>query len=118
MAALRTRDGSFDDEKEKTMGSTDTKAAYTEKMQGMLRDADAEVKKLEAPLDPVKAEARAKYQQHVDEARSKVSAAQAKLQQLRAADQAQWEKTKVEVERSLSEVKQSIQRAASKLQQG
>jgi chromosome segregation ATPase len=118
MAALRTRDGSLDHEKEKTMGSTDTQAAFTEKMQGMLRDADAEVKKLEAQMDRVKAEARAQHQQHVDEARAKVSAAQAKLQQLRSADQADWAKTKVEVERSWNDVKQSVQHATSKLQQG
>jgi len=99
------------------MGSTEMKAAFTEKMQGMLRDADAEVKKVEAQLDRVKAEARAKHQQNVDELRSKVSAAQAKLQQLRTADHAQWEKTKVEVERSLDDVKQSVQRAAAQLQQ-
>jgi Skp family chaperone for outer membrane proteins len=99
------------------MGTTEMKAAYTEKMQGMLRDADAEVNKFEAQMDRVKAEARVQHQQHVDELRSKVSAAQAKLQQLRTADQSQWEQTKAEVERSWNDVKQSVQSAASKLQQ-
>jgi chromosome segregation ATPase len=99
------------------MGTTEMKAAYTEKMQGMLQDADAQVKKLQAQLDQVKAEARVQHQQNVDELRSKVTAAQAKLQQLRTTDQSQWDKTKAEVEHSWNDVKQSVQSAASQLQQ-
>ena len=100
------------------MGTTEMKAAYTEQMQGMLRDADAEVKKIEAQINRDNPEVSAQYQQHVDELRSKVSAAQAKLQQLRTADQPQWEKTQAEVERTWNDVKQSVQSVASQLQQG
>jgi Skp family chaperone for outer membrane proteins len=100
------------------MGTTEMKAAYTETLQGMLRDADAEVKKLEAQIDRDNPEASAQHQQHVDELRAKVSAAQAKLQQLRTADQGQWEKTQAEVEHTWNDVKQSVQTTASQLRQG
>jgi predicted phage gp36 major capsid-like protein len=97
------------------MQTTETKAAYMEKMQGMLREAEADLKKLETQVDRVKAEARAKHQQHVEDLRAKMTAAQAKLQELRTAEHAQWEKAKGELDHAWSHVKESIRSAASKL---
>ena len=100
------------------MGTTTNKAAFTEKMQGLLRDAQAEAKKLEAQADQANADARASHQQHVKELRSKMAATETKLQHLRSADEAQWEKAQAEVEHSWNDVKQSIQKAASQVRKG
>ena len=100
------------------METTVNKAAFTEKMQALLRDAHAEAKKLEAQVDQAKADARATHQQHLQELRSKMAATETKLEHLRSADEAQWEKTQAEVERSWNDVKQSMQKAASQLRKG
>jgi hypothetical protein len=100
------------------MGTTANKTAYNEKMQGLLRDAEAEANKLEAEIDKAKADARASHQQHLQELRSKMAATETKLDKLRSADEAQWEKTQAEVERSWNDVKQSFQKFASQVRTG
>ena len=100
------------------MGTTANKTAFTEKMQALLRDAQAEAKKLEAQTDQAKADAKAGYQQHLQEVHSKMAATETKLEHLRSADEAQWEKTQAEVEHSWNDVKQSMQKAASQIRKG
>ena len=100
------------------MATTETKSAFTEKMQGMRRDAEGEIKKMEAQIAQTKADARAQHEQNMKELRSKMAVAQTKLQQVQSANEADWEMTRADAERSWSEVKQSIQKAASQLQNG
>jgi hypothetical protein len=100
------------------MATTETKSAFAEKMQGMRRDAEGEIRKMEAQIDRVKADARVEHEQNVKELKSKMAAAQTKLQQLQSADEAQWAKSQAEVERAWNDVKQSAQDAAARLRQG
>ena len=100
------------------MATTDTKSAFTEKMQGLRRDAEGEIKKMQAQLDRIEAGARVEHEQNMKELKSQMAVAQTRLQQLENADEAQWEKTAAEVERSWNDVKQLAKDAVANLRMG
>ena len=100
------------------MATTETKSAFAEKMQMLLQDVEDEINDTEDQLDQFGVEARAAHEQHVKELRSRMAAAQTRLQQLHSADEAQWEKTKAEIERAWSDLKQSLKDTAARMRQG
>lgn len=67
--------------------------AYIDKLAAQLKQWDAEIEKLEAKAQQAKAEARAEFNQRIEELRRKKTSAQNKLE-IKQASEAAWEELK------------------------
>lgn len=90
---------------------------YIDKMAAKLKEWDAEIQKLEARTETVKADARAKYRQQINELRKKMEETQQKLKQIKEASEGAWEELKDGIENSWKIMGDSIKSAFGKIKE-
>lgn len=69
----------------------ENRETYIDKMSAKLKEWDAEIQKLEAKSDTVKADVKAKYHNEIDSLRKKKDEAHEKLDEIQNASKDAWE---------------------------
>jgi hypothetical protein len=88
--------------------------AYIDKMAAKLKEWDADILKLEAKTDAVKADVKAEYRKQIEELRKKRTEAQQKLNVIKEAGEGAWEELKTGIETSWKILGDSIKTAIGK----
>ncbi|MBD9356510.1 sll1863 family stress response protein [Methylomonas albis] len=91
------------------------KEAYQEKFEAQLREWAAEIEVLKAKADTATAEAKIVYFGQIEELHAKQTAAQTKLQELRASGEQAWEALKPGLEHAWHDLRTAIDDAVSKI---
>ena len=89
--------------------------AYQDKSESQLREWDAEIEKLKAKADKADAESRIKYYEELEDLHTKRSRIANRLREMKEAGEDKWEDFKVEVERAWDDMRNSLQRASSRI---
>ncbi|HDQ46135.1 MAG TPA: hypothetical protein ENN17_11680 [bacterium] len=87
---------------------------FIDKMSAKLKEWDAEIRKLEAKADTVKADAKAGYLRQIDELRGRKEEARQKLEEIREAGEEAWEDLKEGAEQSWKILGDSVRNAFEK----
>lgn len=95
---------------------TDKRKAYEEKYDAELKVWSAKIALFNAKAAEAKAESKIEYYKTIDILQSKLNAAKAKSQQLKAASDEAWEDLKIGAENIWMEVKATFGTAASRFQ--
>ncbi|MEJ2545460.1 MAG: hypothetical protein P8Y99_15465 [Calditrichaceae bacterium] len=89
---------------------------YIDKMAAKLKEWDAELQKLEAKADTVKADMKAEYREQLANLHSKKDEAQQKLNQIKETSEGAWKELKDGIENSWKIMGDSIKNAIEKFQ--
>jgi len=90
------------------------KEAYQDKIDAQLREWSSKIDELNAKADKATAEAKIEYYEQIEELRSKQTAAQTKLHELRNSGEQAWEELKPGLEHAWDDLKTSVEKAISK----
>ena len=90
------------------------KQAYVDKIEPQLKDCGEKIEELKGKAVHVQAEARAKHEQHVEEALKKLEHARVKLNELKNSSGEAWHELKVGVDKAWDDFRQAFENAAAK----
>ena len=86
------------------------KDAYVSKMEGQLKEWEAELSKLKARAQKAAAQGRIEYQKQLEASEAKRQAVRQKLEELKKAGEDRWEALKAGLESAWNELKSSTPR--------
>ncbi len=90
------------------------KTPITKKLQAKLDEWSAEISKLKAKAEGAGADAELKYNDQIDELKSRQAAASQKLDELRSSSDDAWQDLKAGVENAWSNLEKSVRSAQSR----
>lgn len=88
--------------------------AYVKKMKAKLDEWNADIAKLEAKADGAEADAKIKYNKHIDELQKQRKEAAAKLEELKNSGDDAWEDIKTGLESSWNSLGNAVKSALSR----
>ena len=88
--------------------------AYREKREAQIQEWSAKLDGWQARLKKSKAEAKIRYQEELEDLRTRISAARRRLRSLQDASSGAWEDLKGGVYEAMRDLKRAFERAASK----
>lgn len=92
----------------------DKKEIYQEKMSAKLHEWQAKIDVLKARADQVGADQKLKYQEQIDNLRTKQRHMRAKLDELKAASESTWEEIKTRVDRAWEDLEGAVEKLTKK----
>ncbi|MDT8404726.1 hypothetical protein [Sulfuriflexus sp.] len=90
------------------------KEIYQEKMSAKLHEWQAKIDALKARADQVGADQKLKYQEQIDNLRTKQRHMREKLDELKAASESTWEEIKTRVDRAWEDLEGAVEKLTKK----
>ncbi|MBN2365999.1 MAG: coiled coil domain-containing protein [Calditrichaeota bacterium] len=87
---------------------------YIDKLSAQLKEWDAEISKLEAKADKVKADARIEYEKQITDLQNKKLEVKNRIGEIREAGEDAWEELKEGAEKSIQTMKNALNNALSR----